>query len=70
MDKIINCELVWTKEDAKKHYEQYDKDYLIDEIIRLRLELQNINELVLPFQCATDRLKMLKNLRDKRNESY
>ena len=44
MDKIINCELVWTKEDAKKHYEQYDKDYLIDEIIRLRLESQTREE--------------------------
>lgn len=44
MSKIINCELVWTKEDAKKHYEQYSKEYLIDEIIRLKIELQNINK--------------------------
>ena len=44
MTKIINCELVWTKEDAKKHYEQYSKEYLIDEIIRLKIELQNKNE--------------------------
>jgi hypothetical protein len=40
MAKIINVELVWTKEDLKKHYEQYSKEYLINEIIRLRLENQ------------------------------
>jgi hypothetical protein len=40
MAKIINVELVWTTEDLKKHYEQYSKEYLINEIIRLRLENQ------------------------------
>ena len=40
MAKLINCELVWTIEDAKEHYEQYSKEYLIDEIIRLRIEKQ------------------------------
>ena len=40
MSKIINCELVWTIEDAKEHYDQYTKEYLIDEIIRLRIEKQ------------------------------
>lgn len=44
MAKLINCELVWTIEDAKKHYEQYSKEYLIDEIITLRLEKQTREE--------------------------
>jgi len=44
MDKIINCELVWTIEDAKKHYEQYSKEYLIEEIIRLRIANQSREE--------------------------
>lgn len=44
MDKLINCELVWTIEDAKEHYNQYTKEYLIDEIIRLRLEKQTREE--------------------------
>ena len=44
MAKLINCELVWTIEDAKEHYDQYTKEYLIDEIIRLRLECQNREE--------------------------
>lgn len=44
MAKLINCELVWTIEDAKEHYDQYTKEYLIDEIIRLRLEKQTREE--------------------------
>lgn len=44
MAKIINVELVWTIEDAKEHYEQYSKEYLIEEIIRLRLEKQTREE--------------------------
>ena len=44
MAKLINCELVWTIKDAKEHYEQYSKEYLIDEIIRLRLENQTREE--------------------------
>lgn len=44
MDKLINCKLVWTIEDAKEHYNQYTKEYLIDEIIRLRLESQTREE--------------------------
>jgi hypothetical protein len=62
MAKIINVELVWTTEDLKKHYEQYSKEYLINEIIRLRLENQNMHNresMRLPVvhvgACKTDR---------------